>query len=161
MKGIFGRHFQLFFHGESLRMKLQAFHTINFKAKTLTSDSGSVAVEHGDQISLGDCLFTFQYTDYASSQEYREDFHNQMRLTPILGSHSTASRAPSASLKMSVEQYSYEPAPFTRGSYGEVYQGWHQETGDRVAVKRLISPEEKELDSHQRIMSLLGHHVSS
>ncbi|MCJ1465107.1 hypothetical protein MMC07_003723 [Pseudocyphellaria aurata] len=74
--GIAGRHALLKFHQESGRIVLQARHTIRISGPgtDLMTASDIRVLEQYQFVSFGHCVYAFEYTDFAKSETFRDEF---------------------------------------------------------------------------------------
>lgn len=162
-RGLAGRHGRVYFHLESCRVLLEARHTI-----ILGSAGGTEAftkaetrvLESNHMISIGDCLYTFEYTEHVKSPSFSDKLTSFMKKHYGLqwSFHKLLSPA-SVGHTITFGSYTCSPGAFARGTFGQVTAGWTRD-GTAVAVKRFINPKEKELKSHRELMTYIGLHVS-
>ena len=60
---------------------------------------------------------------------------------------------------LTIDQYTFLPRAFAAGTFGEVTAGWAQD-GSAVVVKKFKEPDLTRFNQHQKIMGLIGTHVS-
>lgn len=160
---IAGKHARVFFHEESCRVMVEARHTVTIStatgAETLTRSKSRV-LENGSMLSIGDCLYVFEYTEYSKTPSFQIDLsrfieeHHASRwsihkLLPPISTGET----------MVLGEYMCSRGAFAQGTFGQVSAGWARD-GRAVAIKRFKRPEEPELKAHQKVMFCLGYHVS-
>lgn len=159
---IAGKHARLYFHKESGRMTLEARHTVKLSgmggADVITKPASRV-LEHGAFISIGDCLYTFEYTDFIKSDEFLGELAGFMKVHhgPGWTLHRMLSPTSGGDL-ISLGKYTYSPGAFAKGTFGEVGAGWARD-GGTVAIKRFKAPNKDLLKAHQDMMSYIGEHV--
>ena len=164
--GIRGNHARLYIHENTCQPTLEALHGMEvsgatgFKHLSQRTASSSKVLEHGHWVEFGRCAYLFlrgsAFTNgrfEASLPRFMKAHHAESWAAhPILSATSTASY-----LKM--DQYTFRPGAFAAGTFGEVTAGW-SENGSAVAVKRFKNPKKSQLSRHQKIMGLIGTHVS-
>ena len=161
--GLRGNHARLYIHRESCQPTVEALHGMEVSGATgvkyLTASSSKV-LEHGHKVEFGQCAYIFLRGSAlmngmfdASLPKFMKAHHGESWAAhPIISATSTGSY-------LTMDQYTFSPGAFAAGSFGEVTAGWSQ-NGSAVAVKRFINPEPKRLSQHQKIMGLIGRHVS-
>ncbi|KAL8718491.1 MAG: hypothetical protein Q9225_004377 [Loekoesia sp. 1 TL-2023] len=158
-QGIYGRCFQLSFHENSFKVLLTARRTVEINAEAITKDDLHV-VEHGNLITVGECVYIFKFTEYSRDPSYRDDFYTCMEEN--LGRNYpgclTAPRAPSAIDSINIGAYACAARAFATGAGNVVKAGWNKRTGDVVAIKDFKDSPICNLNSHQKIMRSIGRH---
>ena len=160
--GIAGKHARLYFHKASGRMAIEARHTIKLSGPgtvDVISKNTVRVLEKGHFISVGECLYVFEYTSYAAGKEFTHEFSEFMKTHHGHGwsLHKTLS-APSGGNQLSIGDYACTPGAFATGTFGEVTAGWGR-NGITVAIKRFKAPKEKSLEAHRQMMHYIGEHV--
>ena len=163
LKSIAGKHARFYFHKESARMALEARHTIKLsgmdKVDVITKTAVRV-LEKGQFISIGDCLYTFEYTDLMKSKDFLDDLSKWMKVHhgPGWALHRTLSSTLGGD-HINLGNYTCTPGAFAQGTFGEVTAGWARD-GSTVAIKRFKKPKEESLKAHREMMHYIGEHVS-
>ena len=111
-------------------------------------------------LSIGDGVYTFEYTDYFRTVPFEESLQRHMRdyyakswsPNPLLSPASVAD-------PVRIGDYLCSPSAFAQGTFGKVAAGWTRE-GVGIAIKHLKNPVKSQLHEHQRIMRHIGLHVS-
>ena len=162
LKNIAGRHARFYFHKESARLMIEARHTVKLSGMNgadVITKSASRVLEKGHFISIGDCLYAFEYTDYMKSEDFLDQLSNFMESHhgPGWTLHKTLSSASSQDY-ISLGNYTCTPGAFAAGTFGEVGAGWAR-NGRAVAIKRFKTPREESLKAHCAMMNYIGEHV--
>lgn len=158
---IAGKHARLFLHKESCRVMLEARHTVTVGrngAMTFTNSTSHV-LEQEELISIGDCMYTFTYTEFFKSSLFEKELSQFMKeyYDPQWAINKLLSPA-SVGEPISLGRYYCSPSSFAQGTFGKVTAGW---TGDGVAVaiKHFKNPKESEVNLHRKNMRHIGNHV--
>ena len=69
-----GRHARLFLHPESCRVVIEARHTVTLtrSGATTLSQLKQQVIQHNELVKIGECLYTFEYTDFFSTPTFEE-----------------------------------------------------------------------------------------
>lgn len=160
-KRIAGHHATLSLHTESCRVILNAKHSVTTGrggAKTFREPE-SYVLEHSEIVLVGDCAYTFQYTDYLFSSAFDKDVTRYMRehheASWCMNRHISPS---SVGLPTRLGQYYCSPSAFAQGTFGSINAGWTEE-GRTVAIKTFKAPNKSEIRSHIKLMEYIGQHV--
>ena len=161
-----GNHARLYIHEESCRPTVEALHSMEVSGVTgikhiaQGTASSSKVLEHGHHVEFGRCSYVFlcgkamrngMFT--TSLLSFMKTHHGKSWAAhPILSATSMGSL-------LTMDQYTFLPGAFAAGTFGEVTAGWAQ-NGSAVAVKRFKSPDLSRFNQHQKIMGLIGTHVS-
>ena len=162
-----GNHARLYIHEESCQPTVEALHGMEVSGATgvkhisQRTASSSKVLEHGHQLEIGRCTYLFLRGGAfmngmfdANLPRFMKAHHGKSWAAhPILSATSTGSY-------LIMDQYTFLPGAFAAGTFGEVTAGWSQ-NGSAVAVKRFKFPNSKRFNQHQKIMGLIGTHVSS
>ncbi|KAL9594240.1 MAG: hypothetical protein Q9219_007142 [cf. Caloplaca sp. 3 TL-2023] len=157
---IAGHHATLNLHKQSCRIILQAKHTTTISsngAKTFRHPD-SFLLEHGEIILLGNCAYTFEYTDYFRSPAFEQAITEHMRkYHESLWSMNKYVSPGSVGLPTALGEYYCSPSAFDDGTFGRVSAGWSQ-NGATVAIKTFKNPNKSEIYSHVKLMETIGRH---
>ena len=161
-----GNHARLYIHKESCQPTVEALHgmvvsgTTGVKHISQRTASSSKILEHGHQLEIGRCTYLFSHGGAlmngifdANLPRFMEAHHGKS-----WAAHSMLSVTSTGSY-LTMDQYTFPPGAFAAGTYGEVTAGWSQ-NGSAVAVKRFKYPNLSRFSQHQKIMGLIGTHVS-
>ena len=159
--GIAGKHARFYLHKESCRVILEARHAITIGrngAMTFTN-SASHVIEHEELISIGDCVYTFAYTDFFKSSLFETELSHFMKehCNPRWALNKLLSPA-SVGEPISLGRYYCSPSSFAQGTFGKVAAGWTR-NGAAVAIKHFKNPKEPEVRLHRKMMEHIGNHV--
>lgn len=162
-KSIAKKHAYLGFHKDTGRIVLQAqreIHISGMGGQDGTSfSSGFRVLENGQYMSIGPCLYEFQYTEIMGTNGFQKELSEFMKFhygTGWMIHESLASTT--AKGHISIGNYTCGPGAFAKGSYGYVTAGWAR-NGSAVAIKRFINPSERSMADHQKMMRYIGAHV--
>ena len=161
-----GNHARLYIHGESCQPTVEALHGMEVSGATgvkhisQRTASSSKVLEDGHQVEIGRCTYLFSRGDAwmngmlnANLPRFMKAHHGESWAAhPILSATSRGSY-------LTMDQYTFLPGAFAAGTFGEVAAGWSQ-SGSAVAVKGFKYPNVKRFNHHQKIMRLIGTHVS-
>jgi len=128
---------------------------------TISKSAASVQLGSEEQIRIGDCVYLFEYLDFAKSETHGEQLALFMKETHgpnWEGLLQLLSSSPEDT-RMRLHNYSWSLGAFAKGTFGQVTAGTGSD-GNPVAIKRLNKPREEQLSAHRRIMSHIGKHVS-
>jgi len=166
-KDIAGKHAVIFLHPRSCRLVLGARHKTTMQAPdgraamiTISKSAASVQLGSEEQIRIGDCVYLFEYLDFAKSETHGEQLALFMKETHgpnWEGLLQLLSSSPEDT-RMRLHNYSWSLGAFAKGTFGQVTAGTGSD-GNPVAIKRLNKPREEQLSAHRRIMSHIGKHV--
>lgn len=168
-KDIAGKHFMIYIHPRTCRLILLARHRVTMLApgggsmtialsKSTIDSQRELARE--EEIRLGDCVYIFEYLDFAESEEHKRQLATFMRqlngpnwegIPKLLAPSSEAT-------VMRLHNYTWSLGAFAKGSFGQVTAGTASD-GTPVAIKRLNRPRETQLSAHRKIMAWIGKHV--
>ncbi|MCJ1465106.1 hypothetical protein MMC07_003722 [Pseudocyphellaria aurata] len=155
-----GKHALFLFHQDSGRMVLLARHKIRLSGADpeFITASETRLLSHNQYISIGLCLYNFQYTDFADSQAFRAELSNFMKDHHGSGwaIHRSLSSA-SVHDQLTIGEFTFSLGAFAKGTFGEVTAGLTQK-GRTVAIKRIFKPDPKKLAAHEELMSYIGEH---
>lgn len=158
---IAGRHARLYLHKESCRIVLEARHRVTIagnRAKTV-KDLDMHVIKQEDIISIGNFVYTFEYTDYFTSTQFKEELCSFMEThrEPRWSVNKNILPA-SVGTPMMLGDYLCSARCFAQGTFGKVSAGWTRK-GTAVAIKTFKRPKEDDMKMHQDIMSRIGCHV--
>lgn len=159
---IAGHHATMRFHKECCRISLQARHTIKICRNGVQAfrQSESILLEPGEVVFIGDCAYTFEYTDYFHSAAFDQALTLYMRnFHQSLWSMNKHISPGSVGLPSKLGNYYCSPRAFAQGTFGKISAGWTQ-SGATVAIKTFKNPNEYDLRSHMQLMEFIGEHVS-
>ena len=161
-KNIAAKHARFYFHKDSGRLTVEARHTIKLSGMNradVISKTASRVLEKGHFISIGDCLYAFEYTDLIKSEDFFNEYSDFMKIHhgPGWTLHKTLSSAFGED-HISLGNYTCTPGAFAKGTFGEVAAGWARD-GNTVAIKRFKTPKEEFLKTHREMMNYIGEHV--
>ncbi|MCJ1402227.1 hypothetical protein MMC11_005447 [Xylographa trunciseda] len=158
-RGIAGRHARLYLHEDSYRMVLEARHTVTVgNIDKVIRDSQSQVLCDKDLVVIGDCTYSFEYTDHFQSVEFEAQFLQYIQ--QIRGSQWTINKLlspASVGAPLPVGTYFRSPSAFAQGTFGQVAVGWAHD-GAAVAIKVVKKPSKFNIESHQRVMQIIGAH---
>lgn len=158
-----GNHARLYIHQEFCQPTVEALHGMAVSGATgvkYISQWTSKVLEHGHKVEFGRCAYQFLHGSAMKNGMFATNLPRFMKAHhgktwaahPILSATSTGSY-------LTMDQYTFPPGAFAAGTFGEVTAGWSQ-NGSAVAVKRFKYPNLKRFSQHQKIMGLIGSHVS-
>ena len=161
-----GKHARLYIHEESCRPTVEALHCMEVSGATgvkhiaQRTTSSSKVLEHGHQLEVGRCTYLFLHGNAMKNGKFNVSLPEFMEIHHGEGwcAHHILS-ATSKGSYLTMDQYTFLPGAFAAGTFGEVTAGWAQ-NGSAVAVKRFKSPDLSRFNQHQKIMGLIGKHVS-
>jgi len=159
--GIASKHARLFFHLESCRVVLEARHTVTIgrDGSEVFRQSNSRVLEQGGLISIGDCVYTFEFTDHFATSEFNGCLSRFMKkYSDSEWSMNQLLSPASVGAPRSIGNYYCSPSAFAQGSFGKVSAGWTKE-GTAVAIKHFKNPKRDETRVHQLLMEYIGRHV--
>ena len=158
---IAARHARLFFHEESGRFVIQAHHHLTLSRDGMQHlERGALNVlEHGEVIGIGNCSYSFGFTNHFSSRTFAESLSAFMK----------AHRQPDWSLNrhlspaltgtpVALGNYYCSQGGVDRGAFGKVAAGWSRK-GAAVAIKHFWAPRKAAIESHIGLMRNIGAHV--
>ena len=159
-------HARLYIHEESCQPTVEALHGMEVSGATgiehisPRTPSSSKVLEDGHKVEFGRCAYLFSRGSAfmngmfsASLPRFMKAHHGKTWAAhPILSATSTGSY-------LTMDQYTFLPGAFAAGTFGEVTAGWSQ-NGSAVAVKRFKHPNLRRFSQHEKIMGLIGRHVS-
>ncbi|KAL8700669.1 MAG: hypothetical protein Q9201_005324 [Fulgogasparrea decipioides] len=157
---ILGHHATLKLHPESCRVSLHAKHTTTITRHGIKAfrHPESYVLEHGEIIIMGDCAFTFEYTDFFHSHSFEQDLTQYMREYHhpqwIINKYISPG---SVGLPTVIGDYYCSPSAFDQGTFGKVSAGWTR-SGGPVAIKTFKNPKKSEIYSHKELMEYIGRH---
>ncbi|KAL8885137.1 MAG: hypothetical protein Q9192_006698 [Flavoplaca navasiana] len=147
-------------HTQSCRIVVQARHTITIGrngAKAFRSFE-SVLLEPGEIVFIGNCAYTFEYTEYFETVAFNQEITQYMRKHhDSMWSMNEYISPDSVGLPTALGNYYCSPRAFNQGTFGKVSAGWNQ-TGATVAIKIFKDPEKSEIQSHVELMKIIGEH---
>ncbi|KAL8790343.1 MAG: hypothetical protein Q9213_000695 [Squamulea squamosa] len=155
-----GIHATLAIHPESCRISLQARHTVTISKNSTKTfrQQESYILEHDEIILIGDCAYTFQYTDYFFSPAFERDIIRYMRShIKSLWTMNEFISPNSVGPPRLLGNYYCSPSAFAQGTFGKVSAGW-TENGATIAIKTFKNPKESEIKSYIEIMEYIGTH---
>ena len=158
---IHSHHATMKLHTQSCQVGLLARHTVKVSrngAKTFR-ESESFLFEPGEIVSLGQCAYTFEYTEYFHSPAFKDAITKYMRkyhehqwsMNPHISPSSV--RYPTI-----LGDYYCSPTAFDQGTFGRINAGWNK-SGGTVAIKTFKNPIESEIRAHEELMRSIGKHV--
>ncbi|KAL8970509.1 MAG: hypothetical protein Q9197_003776 [Variospora fuerteventurae] len=117
---------------------------------------------HGSTIHFGDCIYKVEFTDYADSDEFRQELsslmcaitNNRSSLHEHLWAPSTTGR------KLIMGRFMFSVGAMASGSFGSVAAGITTDDGSCVAVKRFLNPNQEKIEQHAWMMKAIGEHVN-
>ncbi|KAL8731002.1 MAG: hypothetical protein Q9166_003653 [cf. Caloplaca sp. 2 TL-2023] len=158
---IAGHHATFNLHTQSCRIVVQARHTIlvgRNSPKAFRSPE-SVLLEPGEIVFIGNCAYTFEYTEYYETKAFKQEvtqfmrqYHNSLWSMNKFISPSSIGR-PTA-----LGNYYCSPRAFNQGTFGKISVGWNK-SGGTVAIKIFKDPKRSEIRSHIKLMKSIGQHV--
>ncbi|KAL8774145.1 MAG: hypothetical protein Q9209_001253 [Squamulea sp. 1 TL-2023] len=157
---ISGHHVTLSLDPGCSRIVLHARHTVTISwrgAKTLRRSESHV-LENGEVIHIGNCAYTFEYTDYFFSLNFESTVSHYMRKyhNPLWAINKYISPNSVGSPTL-IGKYYCSPSAFAQGTFGKVAAGWTA-NGATVAVKTFKTPDKREIRSHFKMMGYIGKH---
>ncbi|KAL9018169.1 MAG: hypothetical protein Q9185_004531 [Variospora sp. 1 TL-2023] len=157
---IAGHHATLKLHPESCRVIIQARHTTRIgrngaKAFRLPE---SFLLEPGEIVFLGNCAYTFEYTEYFHTGAFKQAITQYMRkYHDSLWSMNKYISPGSVGLATAMGNYYCSPRAFNQGTFGKISAGW-KKSGETVAIKVFKNPKKSEIRSHVKLMESIGQH---
>ena len=159
-------HARLFIHEESCQPTVEALHAMEVSGATGVkyicqgTASSSKVLEDGHRVEIGRCAYIFSHGRAMKNGMFETSLPRFMKIHhgeawtahPILSATSTGSY-------LTMDEYTFRPGAFAKGTFGEVTAGWSQ-NGSVVAVKRFKYPNLKRFNQHMNIMDVIGKHVS-
>lgn len=164
---ILGNHARIYIHRESCLATVEALHSMQVSGSTglkhvdqKTGESSKV-LEHGHRVDFGRCAYIYGRGDAVTNGKFEASlpefmklhYSEQWKAHPILS-------APSTGSYLTFGGYTFLPGAFAAGTFGEITAGW-AENGSAVAIKRFKRPSSQKFTQHQKIMGLIGKHVSA
>ena len=161
-EGIAGRHARIYFHRESCRIIIEARHSVTLggaKKADVFTKLASRALEQGQLVSIGGCLYVFEYTGLFTSPLFLDELSIFMKdcYGPQWMFHKMISPASGGDF-IALGNYTCTPGAFAQGTFGQVTAGWARD-GTVVAIKRFKIPNQTKLDTHREMMAYIGKHV--
>ena len=159
---IAGNHARLFLKPEIGRIVLESRHTVHLSsggAQTLVQSAHRVLAP-GELLCIGDCAYSFQYTDFFTTRTFEEQLFQFM--IKHIGPHWSLNNllSPSAvGTPVMLGGYYCTPRAFDQGTFGKVTAGWTPK-GTTIAIKQFKNPNLAEISSHKEMMEHIGIHVS-
>ena len=155
-------HAILSFNQDTSRVMLQARHTVMVCSRGAQALRGPEArvIEHDEVLMIGNCVYVFEFTDFAKTRTYEDALVEFMRKR-----HSSNWSINKHLLPVSVQDpiilgnYFCSPSTFAQGTFGKVAVGWTK-GGRGVAIKTFKQPKKTEIATHVRQMKEIGEHVS-
>ena len=160
--GIAAHHATLKLHTESCRITVQARHTtvISRNGTKVFRHPESFTLEHEETVLLGNCAYTFEYTDYFNSEAFKQDITTYMRkYHGSMWSMNKHISPGSVGLPIALGDFYCSPSAFSQGTFGKISAGWTK-SGETVAIKTFKNPKKLEILSHVELMETIGRHVS-
>ncbi|KAI9826773.1 MAG: hypothetical protein M1826_006568 [Phylliscum demangeonii] len=159
-RDVAGRHARLFLHLESCRVVVEARHTLTLgrRGTTALSHLAQQVIQPYEMIKIGECLYTFEYTDFFSTPTFDEQLSAYMKKY----CHSTWAAHQHVSPRSVAEprelgNYYFSPRAIAQGTFGRVVAGWAK-NGSAVAIKQFKNPRREKYDAHLRMMGKIGRH---
>ncbi|KAL8820948.1 MAG: hypothetical protein Q9223_000936 [Gallowayella weberi] len=142
---IAGYHATIKLHTESCRVVVEARHTITVPRHTPKTFRrlDTVVLDSEESVFIANCAYTFEYTEYYHSQDFKEE------LARFMKQHHDP--------KWSMNKLSLLARAFKEGTFGRVSVGWDKD-GRPVAIKIFKQPQKSELRSHVELMKSIGQH---
>lgn len=159
---IAGHHATFILHPQSCRIVVRARHTIlvgrnNPKA---FRNPESVLLQPGEIVFIGNCAYTFEYTEYFETVGFKQEITRYMRQHhDSMWSMNKYISPSSVGRPTELGNYYCSPRAFNQGTFGKISVGWNK-SGGTVAIKIFKDPKEPELRSHVELMKIIGQHVS-
>ncbi len=164
---ILENHARIYIHEESCLPTVEALHSMQVSGSTglkhiaQKTGNSSKVLEHGHRVDFGRCAYIYEGGDAITNGNFQASLPGFMKLHhgdqwkahPILS-------APSTGPHLTFGGYTFLPGAFAAGTFGEVTAGWAQ-NGSAVAIKRFKRPNPQKFTQHQKIMGLIGKHVSA
>ena len=158
---IAGHHATFKLHPESCRIIIQARHTtrIGRNGAKAFRHPESFLLEPGELVFLGNCVYTFDYTEHFSSKAFKQAVTQYMRdYHDSLWSMNKYISPGSVGLATALGNYYCSPRAFNQGTFGKISAGWNK-IGETVAIKVFKNPKKSEIRSHIELMGSIGQHV--
>ncbi|KAL9013851.1 MAG: hypothetical protein Q9173_001480 [Seirophora scorigena] len=158
---IASHHATLKLHPESCRIIIQARHTtrIGRNGAKAFRHPESFLLEPGEIVLLGNCAYTFEYTEYFHSGAFKQAITQYMReYHDSLWSMNKYISPGSVGLATALGNYYCSPRAFNQGTFGKISAGWNK-SGETVAIKVFKNPKKSEIRSHVKLMEFIGKHV--
>ena len=139
---------------------LEARHSvvISKDETTVLTRSQHQVLEQGALITIGQCQYTFEYTDHFSTEAFALSLSRYMRELRnsnwLAHSHLLPGlvREP-----RKIGNYLYSPRAIAEGTFGKVQAGWARD-GSAVAIKQFKAPKERLFKKHIDLMNSIGEH---
>ncbi|KAI4256236.1 MAG: hypothetical protein L6R42_006341 [Xanthoria sp. 1 TBL-2021] len=158
---IAGHHATLSLHTQSCRIVVQARHTITVGrngAKAYRNPE-SVLLEPGEIVFIGNCAYTFEYTEYFETVAFKQEITQYMRNHhDSMWSMNKYISPGSVGVPTALGNYNCSPRAFNQGTFGKISAGWNR-SGGTVAIKIFKDPKKSEIQSHVELMKIIGQHV--
>lgn len=160
--GVAGKHARFFLNPEIGRIMLEARHTVflgSDSTQTLTQSAIRVLAP-GELICIGDCAYSFEYTELFTTRAFEEQLSQFMK--NHLGAEWSLNNLVSPSSvgrPAKLGDYHCTPRAFDEGTFGKVTAGWTPK-GTTIAIKQFKNPKQADIRAHKTMMEHIGIHVS-
>ena len=161
MLRIAARHAELFFHEESGRFVIKAHHHLTLSRDGIQrlERGASNVLEHGEVIGIGNCSYSFGFTDHFSSRAFAESLSAFMKAHRQPDWSLNRHLSPASTGKpVALGNYYCSQGGVDQGTFGKVTAGWSRK-GNTVAIKHFWAPKKAAIDSHIELMRNIGAHV--
>ncbi|KAI4284778.1 MAG: hypothetical protein L6R38_001178 [Xanthoria sp. 2 TBL-2021] len=158
---IAGHHATFNLHTQSCRIVVQARHTVlvgRNGPKAFRSPE-FVLLQPGEIVFIGNCAYTFEYTEYFETVTFKQHVTRFMRQHHYsMWSMNKYISPGSVGHPTQLGNYFCSPRAFNQGTFGKISVGWNK-NGGTVAIKTFKDPKEAEIRSHVELMKTIGQHV--
>ncbi|KAL8651928.1 MAG: hypothetical protein Q9210_002983 [Variospora velana] len=118
----------------------------------------SFLLEPGEIVFLGNCAYTFEYTEFFHSGAFKQALTQYMReYHGSLWSMNKYISPGSVGVATALGNYFCSPIAFNQGTFGKISAGWDK-SGGTVAIKVFKNPKKSEIHSHVKLMESIGQH---
>ena len=159
-----GKHAKIYFHNDSGRIMIEAFHTITIgvpSGSDTFSKSTRRVLEDGSLLTIGNCVYVFKSTDHFKGLSFQQNLTRFMRDQYANKQWMPNERLAQVSTGETIKlgNYVFSQGAFAQGTFGQVAAGWATD-GRPVAIKKIKRPVLSTLREHEALMASLGCHVS-